>query len=204
MRSGRVYNGTRVDVVWSDDAIARYLAAAPTYMHLPLMLALWTGQREADLLSLRWDQYDGTHIRLAQSKTRKPVTIKIGEPLRRALDAIERIGPTILVNRIGEPFKANTLQEAFQAARAKAKLAPVTLPDGTEKRLTFADLRGTAVTRLALAGCTEAEIANVTGHSLRQVNSILEKHYLHRDPRIGDNAIRKLEAAYPVLQNAAK
>jgi hypothetical protein len=33
--------------------------------------------------------------------------------------------------------------------------------------------------RLALAECTEAEIATITGHSLRDVYSILEAHYLH-------------------------
>jgi hypothetical protein len=44
--------------------------------------------------------------------------------------------------------------------------------------VTFNDLRGTAVTRLALVGCTEAEIASITGHSLRDVRSILDAHYL--------------------------
>ena len=38
--------------------------------------------------------------------------------------------------------------------------------------LTFHDLRGTAVTRLALAECTEAEIAVVTGLSLSDVRDI--------------------------------
>jgi hypothetical protein len=60
--------------------------------------------------------------------------------------------------------------------------------------VTFNDLRGTAVTRLALVGCTEAEIATLTGHSLRDVRSILDAHYLHRDPALGKSAIRKLEA----------
>jgi len=59
--------------------------------------------------------------------------------------------------------------------------------------LTFNDLRGTAVTRLALAGSTEAEIAAITGHSLRDVRSILDLHYLHRDPGLAENAIAKLE-----------
>jgi integrase len=58
---------------------------------------------------------------------------------------------------------------------------------------TFHDLRGTAVTRLAIAGCTEAEIATITGHSLRDVRSILDVHYLHRDPALAESAIRKLE-----------
>jgi len=59
--------------------------------------------------------------------------------------------------------------------------------------VTFHDLRGTAVTRLALAGCTEAEIATITGLSLRNVRAILDSHYLNRDPALAVNAIRKLE-----------
>jgi hypothetical protein len=54
-------------------------------------------------------------------------------------------------------------------------------------------MRGTAVTRLAIVGCTEAEIATITGHSLRDVRSILDANYLHRDPMLAENAIRKLE-----------
>ena len=58
----------------------------------------------------------------------------------------------------------------------------------------FGDLRGTAVTRLALAGCTVPEICAITGHTHKDANRILEAHYLHRDPEIAWNAIRKLEA----------
>ena len=68
-------------------------------------------------------------------------------------------------------------------ARIKAQIRDVT----------FNDLRGTAVTRLAIAGATEAEIATITGHALRDVRSILDSHYLNRDPTLGENAIRKLE-----------
>ena len=57
----------------------------------------------------------------------------------------------------------------------------------------FNDLRGTAVTRLAIAECTEAEIATITGHSLKDVRSILDSHYLNRDPALGKSAIAKLE-----------
>ena len=46
---------------------------------------------------------------------------------------------------------------------------------------------------LALVGATEAEIANITGHSLRDVHAILDRHYLNRDPALGESAIRKLE-----------
>jgi integrase len=59
--------------------------------------------------------------------------------------------------------------------------------------VTFHDLRGTAVTRLALVGCTEAKIAALTGHSMRDVRAILDANYLHRDPALAESAIRKLE-----------
>ena len=58
------------------------------------------------------------------------------------------------------------------------------------------DLRGTAVTRLAMVGCSEAEIATLTGHSLRDVHSILDAHYLNRDQSLAESAIRKLEMGY--------
>ena len=45
-------------------------------------------------------------------------------------------------------------------------------------------------------GCTEAQIAAITGHSLRDVRSILDAHYLHRDPALARDAITKLELAY--------
>ena len=54
--------------------------------------------------------------------------------------------------------------------------------------LTFHDLRGTAVTRLAISGCTPAEIATITGHSLGDVATILDRHYLSRDMKLDRQA----------------
>jgi DNA-binding CsgD family transcriptional regulator len=59
--------------------------------------------------------------------------------------------------------------------------------------VTLHDLRGTAVTRLALSGCTEAEIATIIGHTPGGVRSILDALYLHRDPGLAESATRKLE-----------
>lgn len=53
------------------------------------------------------------------------------------------------------------------------------------------DLRDTAVTRLALAGCNKFEIASITGHSLKSIDEIL-KHYLGMHPELGRSAIGKL------------
>jgi integrase len=185
-RGGRVYHGTRVDFVWSVEDEAAFLQHAPTHLHLPLLLALWTGQRQGDLLRLPWSAYDGASIRLRQSKTGARVEIPVGAPLKAALDAAKRHGPIILTSTDARPWTP----DGFRASWGKAcKKAAVT-------GITFNDLRGTAVTRLALVGCTEAEIATITGHSLRDVRSILDAHYLHRDIELAKSAITKLEMGY--------
>jgi integrase len=182
-KGGRVYHGSRADKIWTADDEAAFLKSAPVHLHLPLLLALWTGQRQGDLLRLTWSSYDGTHIRLQQSKTGARVMIPVGAPLKAALDATTKQGPIILMSTDKRPWTKDGFRASWRKACAKAAIVGVT----------FNDLRGTAVTRLALAACTEAEIATITGHSLRDVRSILDAHYLHRDPALADAAIRKLE-----------
>jgi integrase len=182
-RGGRLYRGSRAEKIWTAADEAAFFKRAPTHLHLPLLLALWTGQRQGDLLRLPWSAYDGTHVRLRQGKTGTRVVIRVGAPLKLALDATTKRSPLILTNSDGKPWTS----DGFRASWSKAcKTAGVI-------GVTFHDLRGTAVTRLALAECTEAEIATITGHSLRSVRAILDTHYLARDPALGENAILKLE-----------
>jgi integrase len=182
-KGGRLYRGSRAEKIWTDADEAAFLERAPAHLHLPLLLALWTGQRQGDLLRLPWSAYDGKHIRLRQSKGGARVVIPVGAPLKVALDAAARRSPIMLTTMDGKPWTP----DGFRASWGKAcKRAGVT-------DVTFHDLRGTAVTRLAIAGCTEAEIATITGHSLRGVRAIIDTHYLNRDPVLAESAIRKLE-----------
>jgi integrase len=183
-KGGRLYRGSRAENVWTDADEAAFLASAPPHLHLPLILALWTGQRQGDLLKLTWPQYDGASIRLVQGKTGARVVIPVGAPLKAALDASRQKVGKVLLNSDGEEWTPDGFRTSWRKACAKAGVVGVT----------FNDLRGTAVTRLAIAECTEAEIATITGHSLRDVRSILDAHYLNRDPQLARNAIRKLEA----------
>jgi integrase len=185
-RGGRVYHGTRVDFVWRVEDEAAFLEHAPPHLHLPLLLALWTGQRQGDLLRLSWSAYDGTDIRLRQSKTGARVVIPVGAPLKAALDAATKHGPIILTSTDKRPWTPDGFRASWGKACKKAGIADVT----------FNDLRGTAVTRLALVGCSEPQIATITGHSLRDVRSILDAHYLHRDIELARSAITKLEMGY--------
>ncbi len=182
-RGGRLYRGSRAEKIWTADDEAAFLKNAPAHLHLALMLGLWTGQRQGDLLRLPWSAYDGTHIKLKQRKTGARVVVKVGAPLKAALDAAPKRSTIILTNSEGKPWTS----DGFRASWGKACKAAGVIG------VTFNDLRGTAVTRLALVGATEAEIATITGHSLRGVRAILDTHYLSRDPALGDSAITKLE-----------
>jgi integrase len=187
-RGGRLYQGGgRRNKIWTAADEAAFLASAPAHLHLPLIMALWTGQRQGDLLRLPWSAFDGTHIRLRQSKTGEPIRIPAGGPLKAALDAAAKAkrSPIILTTLEGTPWTSDGFRASWRKAQAKAGVLGVT----------FHDLRGTAVTRLALVGCTEAQIAAVTGHTLSDVRSILDANYLARDPALADAAISKLERA---------
>ena len=182
-RGGRLYRATRAENVWTDDEEAQLLAVASPQIRLAFMLAVWTGQRQGDLLKLPWSAYDGAKIRLKQSKGKVRVVVPVGAPLKALLDVEKRQSTIMLTQRNGKPWTQNGFQSSWRKAVIRA---------GITGR-TNHDLRGTAVTRLALAGCTEAEIATVTGHSLRDVRSILDANYLHRDPKLAESAINKLE-----------
>ncbi len=58
---GRLSHGNRRDSFWSDAQIAAFAVAAPTHLRRLMDLALWTGQRQGDLLAMRWAAYDGRH-----------------------------------------------------------------------------------------------------------------------------------------------
>jgi hypothetical protein len=60
--------------------------------------------------------------------------------------------------------------------------------------LTFHDLRGSAVVQLALAEATVPQIATFTGPSLKDVEAILDAHYLGREVKLAEAAVIKLEA----------
>ena len=147
-------------------------------------LAINTGQRQGDLLRLPWSAYDGTQIKIRQRKTGQYVPIPVADDLKAALDAAPRRSPIILTNSAGKPWSESGFQSAWGKASMRAGI----------RGRTFHDLRGTAVVKLARAGCTEAEIYAITGHKPSDVRAILTAHYLPRDVEVASNAIAKLNA----------
>lgn len=190
-RGGKLYHGSRGDRIWTEENEAAFMRLAPGPLRLAMTLALWTGQRQGDLLRLPWSAYDGQMIRLKQGKTGARVAVPVGAPLRAALDTAKKRGPLILTNSRERPWTSDGFRTSWHKACAAAGISGVT----------FHDLRGTAVLRLFLAGCTVAEIATITGHGLRDVQVILDSNYFHRDVALAQSAIAKLEIARSTRTN---
>lgn len=170
------------DVVWTDDEVAAFEQHASPEMRLALRLALWTGQRQGDVLRMRWSDIRDGRLEVRQGKTRALVSIPIAVPLAELLNEAARRSLFLLSDRAGVPWQEHAFRKAWNVPRTKAKL----------ERVTFQDLRRTAVCRLGEAGCTVPEIAAITGHRVQDVQRILDV-YLKPTRRMADTAIAKLE-----------
>ncbi len=65
----RLYHADRSEIVWLPEHIAAFMQVAPIELQRALIIALHTGQRQADILRLPWSAYDGTAITLRQGKS---------------------------------------------------------------------------------------------------------------------------------------
>ncbi|UXN70950.1 tyrosine-type recombinase/integrase [Devosia neptuniae] len=194
----RAYDGDRSDMIWLPDHVEAFMGAAEPEMQLAMVLALHTGQRQADIRKLAWTQYDGKTIALRQGKTGREVRVPCTVALKKTLDAAPRRGALILLTKTERAFQKRYFAEKWDDVYVAAKLPGVGdegagLAADPKLRLHFHDIRGTTVTMLFEAGCTVAEVASITGHSLRRAQEILDK-YLSRTSGMATNAIAKFEA----------
>lgn len=196
----RLYSGDRSEKIWTADDITTFMADAPVELQVALILALHTGQRYGDLIRLEWSQYSGTTILLRQRKTKALVPIHVSQNLRRTLDGMPRLGKNILTRADGRPWFTDAndkaLSKAWSAHMIVCGLRPQNYASLTQQEksqfLRFNDLRGTAVTLLAEAGCEVPQIASITGHTLQSATRILEK-YMAMTPALSRAAIQAFE-----------
>lgn len=180
----RLHSVDRSEMLWLPEHISAFMGVAPMELQRALILALHTGQRQGDLLSLSWNNYDGDTISLRQGKTGRRVEIPCTTALRSMLDSLDRNSALILTTRTGRPFKARYFKAQWEAASKAAGIA----------ELHFHVLRGTAITMLAEAGCTHPEIASITSHSLKTAATILDR-YMARTRVLATGAMTKFENA---------
>lgn len=165
----RGYHADRSDKIWTNADVERFTEVASPELRLALYLALYTAQRQADLLRLTWRSYRDGRFTIAQEKTGQIVTFDAIAQLREVLEAHKAKGVTsthVLTTPAGLPWKKRHFSAVFKRT---CDLAGI-------EGLHFHDLRGTAVTMLSAAGCTPDHICSITGHKLKSAAAILEKY----------------------------
>lgn len=183
---GSLYKSNRREKIWGEEQEVAFLSSAPRHLHLPFMLALYTAQRQGDLLKLTWTAYDGEFIRLAQGKTRKKLAIKVLSNLKPYLDeAKNRKGRGLYI--LETTGNTRWTSDGFSASWRKAVQAAGI--DG----LTFHDLRGSAITRFYNAGMAIEQIAAISGHSINEIKTTLEQNYLGDTTNAGVEGINRFE-----------
>ena len=190
-------------VVWTPSEVAHIVKVADglglASVADAVIVALHSGQRQGDVLALSNARAAGGRTIFKQGKTGARVSVPQTGELEERLAAIrarqqagaviELSRPVIICETTGEPYQEDWFRKKFADVRAAAAKQEGFAQIADKQ---FRDLRDTAITRLALAGCTVPEIRAITGHTLATVYTVLQ-HYLALDDRMADAGIAKLK-----------
>lgn len=184
-------SSTRADIIWTPDDEAAFIENAPERLADAFLLALYTLAREADLCGLRWAQFDGRWLVYKPSKTAHSTAPTIHlpvyrlEPLKALLGRLPRECAHILTAKSGIPWRPANLSHQFERRRAICLLS--------HSGLRWHDIRGTGITRLYNAGCTDAEVASISGHVMGA--RAQQRSYIARTRELAENAYAKWDRA---------
>lgn len=161
---------------WPLPALQRFARDAKDPARIAFCLALFTGQRRADVLAMRWDAItqDGCIIVKQEKKGEDadPLTIPIHPRLQIELERVRReqdetrtrraekgqaaaAAMTIVAKRNGQPYTDDGFATIWH--RAQKEIGCDGLP--------FHGLRKNAVNALFEAGCTVKQVQAITGHT---------------------------------------
>jgi len=121
-------------------------------------LAIGTGQRLGDCIKMKWSDFDGHAIRVAQEKTGAHIWVSCPKRLKDFLEELPRQGASILARNLSQPLGKRAVQKAIETVRHEIGVM------SGNNRLVPHGWRYTAAKELAEAGCSDSEIQAVTGH----------------------------------------
>lgn len=145
---------------WPWSAIETLREVAPQRLWHVAAMALYTGQRQGDVVAMRWSDIEADQIHVEQSKTGKRLQVAIHKDLKAILDVLPRAGAVVLRNEHGDPWTTSALKSAWRRLMKDERCAEI-----RRRRLVFHGLRKSAVVMLLEAGCTDAEVSAITGQS---------------------------------------
>jgi integrase len=131
--------------------------------------ALLTMQRQGDILTMPTLAFDDGRLWITQGKTGARVRIMAPEDLLPTLnDAKEKKRQRVYVNSQGDNWTSDGFRASLRKDMARLDISGVT----------FHDLRGTGITYAYSRGIDIERIAEISGHSKAECESIIRKNYL--------------------------
>lgn len=139
---------------WEPAEVRKAIAMNDRKISVAIALAWYTGQRESDILSMRWSDFDGKYITVVQKKTGVEMKIKAHPDLIRILDGI----------RDGAPDEHYIVSGAkiFSGPAFRNMFVRRMRSLGIKK--TFHGIRKGVASSLAETGSSINEIAAILGH----------------------------------------
>jgi integrase len=145
---------------WPWEMIEYSREVCPRWMRQAIVLAVYTGQRQGDVLAMQWGQIRSGMITVRQSKTGHDLVVPLHRELQAELALMPKRALTILTTQRDTPWTP----DGFRASWRKSLPAEIKAAG-----LVFHGLRKSAVVTLLEAGCTDAEVAAITGQSRQMV-----------------------------------
>lgn len=179
-------DGKRRDKIWRQEHIDAFMGAATPSVQRLFLFALYTLARQSDVARIRFaEMYDGKWLSFQPNKTKHSTGVWVHLPVF-ALDPLrEMVGAGELLTETGKHWTSENIKREMRLTKARAGL------EGAD--LTFHDIRGTGITHLFEAGCSEAETASISGHSIGAGSKIGD--YTSRSKTFALHAYQKWNAA---------
>ncbi len=179
----RLYKGKASTRGWRQTDIERLRAAAAPHVRQMIDLALITGARTCALRELSPANVKDGWLVYEPQKRGRTVRLPLSEwpALQAALDALPKDGLRLLTNASGRPWTREAWKSAIRRTLDKAGIDDVT----------FHDFRVTAITRWA-RHIPPHKIALLTGHSIKHVEQVLDRHYIERNDENVIAAVKKV------------
>ena len=143
---------------WTETEIAQFENQHPigTNARLAFALLLYSGQRPSDVITMGRQHLRDGFIHLRQKKTGTTLSIAVHPTLAEILGLTSSGHLTFLTTQFGAGFSSSGSFGQWFRKKCNAAALPHCSAHG---------LRKAAARRLAEAGCTEHEIAAITGHA---------------------------------------
>lgn len=159
-----------------------------------VVLAIYTGMRQGEILGLRWEAVDLQRRRLVihESKNGERRGLALAGPALEVMiehGRLRRLDTDLVFPSPKTPTRPVDIRSAWDGAVRHAEL----------KDFRFHDLRHTAASYLAMSGASLAEIAEILGHK----TLAMVKRYSHITEGHSASVMERMASAFPLTGQAA-